>query len=149
MSDGSKSFLGKIGPLSLWNKILSTDEISTLYNGGSSAVLYSGYIDTTLTGGLESHWDLTENSGSIRLDSTLNAHNLSEAGAVQTRLGFSNHNSFTVISSWRLDARNFDRTFVGDYDGSNDGRAWLHHLDLGGETNDIKFRVNYFKGKLP
>lgn len=136
---------GRIGPTAIWNRVISTGDISTLYNQGTSALLYSGYAGSLLEN-LEAHWDLTEVQGGPRFDSTANAHTATEVGgAVANRLGFSNHKSFTAISSWKLDTKADDMVIMGNYDGSSDGREWMLNTDIG-DPNQLEFRVNSHGG---
>jgi len=66
-------WLGSIDEVRLYNRILSTSEITTLYNSGASGILPPSGFDI----GMVARWALDETSGNTAYDSTTNANNLS------------------------------------------------------------------------
>lgn len=98
-SNGSSPLDGKADSIGCWNRYLSNDEVTSLYNASVGRT----YVDLTnnLQNGLISWWDLDEPTG-IRIDSIGNI-NLSGVGSVGNNDGLvaGNATDQDVIKTWK------------------------------------------------
>ena len=96
-------FLGRLDEMGLWNRILSTDERSQLYNSGNGRTLPEFEFlvdpDVTLSNGLICHWKLEEPTGSVRYDFMGNRH-LTDNNTVERIEGKRGHAAhFAVVNN--------------------------------------------------
>jgi len=61
-ADGSPYWNGTLDEISLWNRVLTSDERSALYNSGSGAVTTTAVTNST---GLKAYYNMNESSGDI------------------------------------------------------------------------------------
>ena len=82
---GAATFLnGRLSRLGFWKKVLSSTELTQLYNGGVG--LAYAALDNTLKTSLISYWNLDEASGNAT-DSHTNSYHLTDNNTVTAALG--------------------------------------------------------------
>lgn len=122
----------EIDEFGLWSKVLTSDEITDLYNSGSGLPYYDPADisnDTDLSTSLVSFWEMEEATGATRTDSTATGNDLSNAS------GASGIVTVTGIQGSGADIEKSDSEYLVISDAAQTG------LDLGASGTDFSFNV--------
>ena len=74
-NDNTTFFNGKIREVAIWNKALSQDEITQLYNSGSGLSASRDTLNYNSSSNLQGYWKFNDGSGNTAKDMSSNGNN--------------------------------------------------------------------------
>lgn len=136
--NGSEYFDGRIDELGIWKRLLTTDERTSLYNGGVGRMYRD--LPANLTSNLVSYWDLEEASGT-RNDAHFHGQNhgtIAGGVAPSTTAKFGQSYSFDGVGGSRI---TIPSTNLGTV---HTVSFWIYYTDAGdgviiGNTNNAGY----------